>query len=69
MKVVILCGGKGTRLAEETKVKPKPMVKVGPRPILSHIIDLFSNQGFTDIILATGYKGEIIKRYFMMTKK
>ena len=54
MKVVILCGGKGTRLAEETKVKPKPMVKIGNKPILSHIIDLFSKQGFKNKILATG---------------
>ena len=61
MKVVILCGGKGTRLAEETRIKPKPMVKIGGKPILSHIIDLFRQQGFKDIILATGYKGKIIK--------
>ena len=68
MKVVILCGGKGTRLAEETKVKPKPMVKIGNKPILSHIIKFFNNQGFTDIILATGYKGQIIKNYYKKNK-
>ena len=64
VKVVILCGGAGSRLAEETKLIPKPMVKIGNKPILSHIIDLFSNQGFKDIILATGYKGEIINKYY-----
>ena len=68
MKIVILCGGKGTRLAEETKVKPKPMVKVGNKPILSHIIDIFNRQGFKDIILATGYKGHIIKNYYKKKK-
>ena len=68
MKVVILCGGKGTRLAEETKIKPKPMVKIGNKPILTHIINLFANQGFKDIILATGYKGEIIKDYYKNKK-
>ena len=64
MKVVILCGGKGTRLAEETKIKPKPMVKIGNKPILSHLIEIFNRQGFKDIILATGYKGHIIKNYY-----
>ena len=68
MKVVILCGGKGTRLAEETKVKPKPMVKIGNKPILSHIIESFKYQGFKDIILATGYKGQIIKNYYKKNK-
>lgn len=68
MKVVILCGGKGTRLAEETRIKPKPMVKIGGKPILSHIIDLFRQQGFKDIILATGYKGKIIKNYYKNKK-
>ncbi len=68
MKIVILCGGKGTRLAEETKIKPKPMVKVGNKPILSHIIDIFNRQGFKDIILATGYKGHIIKNYYKKKK-
>ncbi len=68
MKIVILCGGKGTRLAEETKIKPKPMVKIGNKPILSHIIDIFNRQGFKNIILATGYKGNIIKNYYKKKK-
>ena len=68
MKVVILCGGKGTRLSEETKVKPKPMVEIGKKPILSHIIDIFKRQGFNEFILALGYKGEIIQNYFKKNK-
>ena len=64
MKIVILCGGKGTRLAEETKVKPKPMVKIGNLPIIVHIMEIFKKQGFDDFILALGYKGELIKKYF-----
>ena len=64
MKVVILCGGKGTRLAEETKTQPKPMVKIGSQPIIKHIIELFKRQGFNNFILALGYKGKIIKDYF-----
>ena len=68
MKVVILCGGKGTRLAEETKTKPKPMVKIGSKPIIKHIIELFARQGFDNFILALGYKGKIIKDYFKHSK-
>lgn len=68
MKVVILCGGKGTRLSEETKIKPKPMVEIGQKPILSHIIDIFKRQGFNEFILALGYKGEIIQDYFKKNK-
>lgn len=68
MKVVILCGGLGSRLAEETKVKPKPMVKIGPTPILEHIINIYTKYGFTDFILALGYKGYFIKRYFKNKK-
>ena len=64
MKIVILCGGKGTRISEETKIKPKPMVKIGKKPILSHIIELFQNQGFNDFYLAVGYKGKIIKKFY-----
>jgi glucose-1-phosphate cytidylyltransferase len=65
MKVVILAGGLGTRLAEETEVKPKPMVEVGGRPILWHIMKLYAHHGFKEFFVALGYKGEIIKRYFV----
>jgi len=65
MKVVILAGGLGTRLAEETEVKPKPMVEIGGYPILWHIMKLYASQGFKDFYVALGYKGEIIKRYFL----
>ena len=64
MKVVILCGGLGTRLSEETSVKPKPMVKIGNKPILQHIINLYSKYGYKEFILALGYKGYFIKNYF-----
>ena len=64
MKIVILCGGLGSRLSEETKIKPKPMVKIGNKPILSHIIGLYENFGYNDFILALGYKGNYIKNYF-----
>lgn len=65
MKTVILCGGRGTRLNEETEFKPKPMVLVGGRPILWHIMKLYSHFGFNDFILCLGYKGEMIKQYFL----
>jgi glucose-1-phosphate cytidylyltransferase len=64
MKVVILAGGYGTRLSEETRVRPKPMVEVGNRPILWHIMKIYSAYGLNDFILCLGYKGEMIKRYF-----
>ena len=64
MKVVILAGGVGTRLSEETEVRPKPMVEVGHRPILWHIMKHYSHFGFNDFVLCLGYKGEYIKRYF-----
>ncbi len=63
--VVILCGGMGTRLAEQTEVRPKPMVEIGGRPILWHIMKHYSRFGFNEFILALGYKGEYIKRYFL----
>ncbi|WP_324616438.1 glucose-1-phosphate cytidylyltransferase [Lusitaniella coriacea] len=63
--VVILCGGRGTRLKEETEWRPKPMVKIGDRPILWHIMKLYASWGFTDFILCLGYKGEMIKDYFL----
>lgn len=64
MKVVILCGGLGTRLREETEFRPKPMVNIGNRPILWHIMKIYSHYGIKDFILALGYKGEMIKNYF-----
>jgi glucose-1-phosphate cytidylyltransferase len=64
MKVVILAGGFGTRLSEETLVRPKPMVEIGDKPILWHIMKLYSAHGFNDFIICCGYKGYIIKEYF-----
>ncbi len=68
MKVIILCGGIGSRLAEETKLIPKPMVKIGKVPIVKHIINYFKSYGFNDFILATGYKCKIIEKYFKYEK-
>lgn len=65
MKVVVLCGGLGTRLAEETSIRPKPMVQIAGQPILTHIMNIYSSQGFSDFVLALGYKGESIKEYFL----
>ena len=65
MKVVILCGGLGSRLAEETSIKPKPMVEIGGRPILWHIMKIYEKHNFKDFVLALGYKGEYIKDYFL----
>lgn len=64
METVIMCGGKGTRLMEETAIKPKPMVEIGGRPILWHIMSIYSRFGFRDFILPLGYKGDVIKKYF-----
>ncbi|GAB1253617.1 glucose-1-phosphate cytidylyltransferase [Desulfovibrio falkowii] len=64
MKVIIFCGGKGTRLREETSVKPKPMVEIGGRPVLWHIMSIYARFGFKDFVLPLGYKGEVIKQYF-----
>jgi len=64
MKIVILAGGKGTRLAEETSIKPKPMVMIGKQPIIGHIIEIYRKYGFNDFYIAAGYKYEIIKKYF-----
>lgn len=63
MKVAILAGGYGSRLAEETEVKPKPMVEIGGQPILWHIMMLYAHHGFKEFVIALGYKGEVIKRY------
>jgi glucose-1-phosphate cytidylyltransferase len=64
MKVVILCGGKGTRLREETEYRPKPMVPIGQRPILWHIMKTYAHYGFKDFVLCLGYKGDMIKDFF-----
>lgn len=64
MKVIILAGGKGTRLAEETAVRPKPMVEIGGKPILYHIMRTYAAHGFREFLVACGYKGEMIKEYF-----
>lgn len=64
MKVVILAGGLGTRLSEETAVRPKPMVEIGGRPILWHIMKLYSSFGLNEFVICTGYKGYMIKEYF-----
>ena len=68
MKTVILCGGLGSRLSEETKIKPKHMVKIGNKPILSHIIDIYKHYGFNKFILALGYKSKFIKNYYYNKK-
>jgi glucose-1-phosphate cytidylyltransferase len=65
MKVIILCGGQGTRLREETEFKPKPMVTVGGRPILWHIMKMYAHFGHKDFVLCLGYKGQMIKEYFL----
>ena len=65
MKVVILAGGFGTRLSEETTALPKPMIEIGGRPLLWHLMQIFSNQGFDDFVVALGYKADVIKRYFL----
>lgn len=65
MKVVLLAGGLGTRLTEETEIRPKPMVEIGGRPILWHIMKHYAHYGFQEFFVALGYKGEYIKRYFM----
>jgi glucose-1-phosphate cytidylyltransferase len=65
MKVVILAGGFGTRLAEETITRPKPLIEIGGRPVLWHILKIYAHYGFNEFIIALGYKGEMIKRYFL----
>ena len=65
MKVAILCGGVGTRLREETEFRPKPLVEVGGRPILWHIMKLYAHHGFRDFVLCLGYRGSMIKEYFL----
>lgn len=64
MRAIILAGGRGTRLAEETTVRPKPMIEIGGKPILWHIMSMYASYGYRDFLVACGYKGEIIKEYF-----
>lgn len=68
MKTIILCGGSGTRLREETEFKPKPMIEVGSKPILWHIMKIYDHYGYKDFVLALGYKGSYIKDYFLKQK-
>jgi glucose-1-phosphate cytidylyltransferase len=65
VKVMILCGGMGTRIREETTTVPKPMVEIGGRPILWHIMKTYSHHGFNEFVLCLGYKGDVIRRFFM----
>ena len=65
MKAVILAGGLGTRISEETSVRPKPMVEIGGKPILWHIMKIYAHHGITDFIVCLGYRGEVIKRFFL----
>lgn len=65
MKTVIFCGGKGMRLHEETEFRPKPLIEIGRRPILWHIMRIYAHYGYQDFILCLGYKGDMIKRYFL----
>lgn len=65
MKIVILCGGQGTRLREETEYRPKPLVDIGGRPILWHIMKRYAHYGFLDFVLCLGYRGTMIKEYFL----
>lgn len=69
MKVVILAGGFGTRISEHTDQLPKPMIKIGPKPIIAHIMDIYIKHGYHDFIIAAGYKGSILKKYFKNQKK
>ena len=68
MKTIILCGGLGYRLKEETEFKPKPMVNVGDKPILWHIMKIYAHFGFNEFIIALGYKGDYVKQYFLNQK-
>ena len=69
MKIIILAGGKGTRISEYTKTIPKPMIKIGNRPILIHIINHYANYGYKDFYIALGYKKNIILDYFKKFRK
>ena len=65
MKVVILCGGRGMRMNEETEFRPKPLVKIGHLPVLVHVMKTYAHWGYKDFILCLGYRGEMIKDYFL----
>jgi len=65
MKIIILAGGFGTRLAEETNLRPKPMVEIGEKPIVWHLMNVYADSGFNEFVLALGYKGEVIKDFFL----
>ena len=65
MKVVLLAGGLGTRMREETEYKPKPMVEVGGKPVLWHLMKLFAAHQLTEFVVCTGYRGDVIKDYFL----
>ena len=65
MKTMILCGGQGTRMREETEYRPKPLVEIGGRPILWHIMKIYAHYGFADFVLCLGYRGNMIKEYFL----
>lgn len=65
MKTIILCGGKGTRMKEETEYRPKPLVEIGGKPILWHIMKIYAHYGFNEFVVALGYKGEMIRDYFL----
>ena len=67
-KVVILCGGLGTRIGHETKYKPKPMIKIGNKPIIWHLMKIYQIYGFNNFILSAGYKYKIIEKYFRNSK-
>ena len=69
MKTIILCGGLGSRLSEETKIRPKPMVKIGKKPMLCHITEIYEKFGFDEFILALGYKGYYIKNFYSKKNK
>jgi len=68
MKVVVLAGGRGTRISEYTKEIPKPMIRIGNKPILSHIIKIFQSYNFNEIIIAAGYKKKIIENFYKIKK-
>ena len=65
MKAVILAGGYGTRISEESHLRPKPMIEIGGKPILWHIMKIYASHGITDFVICCGYKAEIIKEYFL----
>jgi glucose-1-phosphate cytidylyltransferase len=65
MKAVILAGGLGTRIAEESHLRPKPMIEIGGRPILWHVMNIYTSYGVTDFVICLGYRGYMIKEYFV----